>query len=292
MSPQDLAAAIIAGLNAGGEQFLEGTLAAALPIIWIVILGLHLGRPYILDMIDRFTLRLGADLLWLVYVGLRDLLIVSGVVMSFMFFFPDVVVTDALPLTGGLAAACLFGVLLIKLMGDPDHNLRDFRLVSACWAWARSSTSSLSWASSSGVATSPFLDHHPFPGDKHQSHLGRWPGLRLDRPARRPRCDYGRLHLTHWWAARSSGTGGRHIRKRSGPMTPEHVTTAITQALVQGGAQWMVATIVAFLPALWTMTLILQLGRPYVLRTLRRMRPASGSGHLVDVLPADPRRSA
>ena len=32
----------------------------------------------------------------------------------------------------------------------------------------------------------------------------------------------------------------------------------------------MVATIVAFLPALWTMTLILHLGRPYVLRTLRR----------------------
>ncbi len=131
MSPQDLAAAIIAGLNAGGEQFLEGTLAAALPIIWIVILGLHLGRPYILDMIDRFTLRLGADLLWLVYVGLRDLLIVSGVVMSFMFFFPDVVVTDALPLTGGLAAACLFGVLLIKLMGDPDHDLTAYRWVTA-----------------------------------------------------------------------------------------------------------------------------------------------------------------
>jgi hypothetical protein len=130
MSPQDLADAIVAGLNAGGEQFLEGTLAAVLPIVWIMILGLHLGRPYILDMIDRFTLRLGADLLWLVYVGLRDLLIVSGVVMSFMFFFPDVVVTDALPLTGGLAAACLFGVLLIKLMGDPDRNLGSYRAVT------------------------------------------------------------------------------------------------------------------------------------------------------------------
>ena len=98
------------GVNAGGEQFLEGTLAAALPIIWLVILGLHLGRPYILDMIDRFTLRLGADLLWLIYVALRDLLIVSGVIMSFMFFFPDVVTADALPLTGGFAAVCLFGV--------------------------------------------------------------------------------------------------------------------------------------------------------------------------------------
>src|SRR6266487_2443361 len=53
-------------------------------------------------------------------------------------------------------------------------------------------------------------------------------------------------------------------------MKPDDVATAITNALVQGGSQWMVATIVAFLPALWTMTLILHLGRPYVLRTLRR----------------------
>jgi len=128
VNTDQLTQAIISGINAGGEQFLEGTLAAALPIVWLAIIGLHLGQPYILEMIDRFTLRLGADLLWLVYVALRDLLIVSGVVMSFMFLFPDVVITDALPLTGGLAAACLFGVLLVKLMGDPDHTLRDFRI--------------------------------------------------------------------------------------------------------------------------------------------------------------------
>src|SRR6266516_7505981 len=130
MSPQDLTNAIITGINGGAEQFLEGTLAAVLPVIWLAILGLQLGRPYILDMIDRFTLRLGADLLWLVYVALRDLLIISGVVMSFMFFFPDVVTGSALPLTGGLAAVALFGVLLVKLMGDPDHNLREFCLVT------------------------------------------------------------------------------------------------------------------------------------------------------------------
>src|SRR5579859_7740444 len=130
MSVQDLTNAIISGINAGGEQFLEGTLAAMLPVMWLAILGLHLGRPYILGMIDRFTLRLGADLLWLIYVALRDLLIVTGVVMSFMFFFPDVVVSDQLPLTGGLAAAALFGVLLVKLMGDPDHDPRAFALVT------------------------------------------------------------------------------------------------------------------------------------------------------------------
>src|SRR5579864_6568023 len=53
-------------------------------------------------------------------------------------------------------------------------------------------------------------------------------------------------------------------------MNPTDIATAITQALIQGGAQWLVATIVAFLPALWTIALILHLGRPYVLRTLRR----------------------
>jgi hypothetical protein len=130
MSVPDLTSAIIQGINAGGEQFLEGTLAAVLPIVWLVLVGLHIGRPYILVMIDRFTLRLGADLLWLVYIALRDFMIISGVIMSFMFFFPDVATTDALPLTGGLAAVSLFGALLVKLIGDPDHNLRDYRLVS------------------------------------------------------------------------------------------------------------------------------------------------------------------
>lgn len=53
-------------------------------------------------------------------------------------------------------------------------------------------------------------------------------------------------------------------------MKPDDISTAITQALVQGGAQWMISTIVAFLPVLWTLALMLHLGRPYVLRTLRR----------------------
>jgi hypothetical protein len=53
-------------------------------------------------------------------------------------------------------------------------------------------------------------------------------------------------------------------------MNPNDVATAITQSLVQGGSQWLIATIVAFLPVLWTMALMLHLGRPYVLRTLRR----------------------
>lgn len=53
-------------------------------------------------------------------------------------------------------------------------------------------------------------------------------------------------------------------------MKPDDVANAITNALVQGGSSWFISTIVAFLPVLWTMALMLHLGRPYVLRTLRR----------------------
>jgi len=48
MTVTDLTNAIVAGINSGAEQFLEGTLAAILPVIWLALLGLHLGRPYIL----------------------------------------------------------------------------------------------------------------------------------------------------------------------------------------------------------------------------------------------------
>jgi hypothetical protein len=54
-------------------------------------------------------------------------------------------------------------------------------------------------------------------------------------------------------------------------MKPTDVATAITNSLVQGGSQWLISTIVAFLPVLWTMVLMFHLGRPYVLRTLRRL---------------------
>jgi hypothetical protein len=40
---------------------------------------------------------------------------------------------------------------------------------------------------------------------------------------------------------------------------------------VDGGQQWLVATIGAFMPALWAFTLMLHLARPYVLRTLAKL---------------------
>jgi hypothetical protein len=109
------------------EQFVEGTIAAALVALWLLALAMHLARPYMLAIVRKFTLRLGADLWWTIYVGLRDILLLQVFLGSFIYFYPDVVGGNDLPITGGLAAACAFAVLLLKLMTRGDANARSFQ---------------------------------------------------------------------------------------------------------------------------------------------------------------------
>lgn len=54
-------------------------------------------------------------------------------------------------------------------------------------------------------------------------------------------------------------------------MTPDDVTTAIVQAILHGGMRWVVSTVAALLPAMWVMTVILHLARPYMLRTISKL---------------------
>lgn len=117
----------VSGFFDAGESFVEGTIAAALVVLWLLVLALHMARPYMVSHLHRFSLRLGADLWWILYVGLRDLLLVQVFLGSIIFFYPDVVRGKELPITGGLAAACAFAVLLIKLTTRGDFDLRWFR---------------------------------------------------------------------------------------------------------------------------------------------------------------------
>jgi hypothetical protein len=130
MTVDQLAHAIINAFLVGGEQFLEGTVAAALPLLWMLVVALHLARPYMVRTTQKFSLRLGADIWWVLYVGLRDLLIAVTAIMSFMFLYPDVLVADALPIGGSLATVALFAALLVKLVADADNDPRAFKLVS------------------------------------------------------------------------------------------------------------------------------------------------------------------
>ncbi len=112
----------VSGFFDAGESFIEGTIGAALIVLWLLALALHLGRPYMVRTTGKFTLRLGADLWWIIYVGLRDLIVVQVFIGSFIFFYPDVVAGQDLPITGGLAAVCAFAVMLIKLTRPGDET--------------------------------------------------------------------------------------------------------------------------------------------------------------------------
>jgi hypothetical protein len=118
----------VSGVFDAGEGFLEGTIGAALVALWLLVVALHVARPYMVKNLRKFSLRLGADLWWIVYVALRDILLVQVFLGSFIFFYPDVVGGKELPITGGLAAVCAFAVMLIKLMTRGDADLRWFRI--------------------------------------------------------------------------------------------------------------------------------------------------------------------
>jgi hypothetical protein len=109
------------------EQFIEGTIAAALVVLWLLAVALHLARPYMLALTRKFTLRLGADLWWTIYVGIRDIFLLQVFLGSFIFFYPDVVGGNPLPITGGLAGACAFAALMLKLMTRGDASARSFQ---------------------------------------------------------------------------------------------------------------------------------------------------------------------
>jgi hypothetical protein len=118
----------VSGFFDAGESFIEGTIGAALVVLWLVALGLHLARPYMAHATGKFTLRLGADLWWIIYVALRDIFLLQVFLGSFILFYPDVVTGQQMPVTGGLAAVCAFAALLIKLVTRGDADLRWFRV--------------------------------------------------------------------------------------------------------------------------------------------------------------------
>lgn len=51
----------------------------------------------------------------------------------------------------------------------------------------------------------------------------------------------------------------------------EGMSDELVTSLVEGGKEWLVLTIAAGLPTLWSLTLIFHFARPYVIRVLRRL---------------------
>src|SRR5690242_8661608 len=67
----------VSGVFDFGEAFIEGTIGAALVALWLLAVALYMARPYMARNVHKFTLRLGADLWWIIYVALRDIFLIQ-----------------------------------------------------------------------------------------------------------------------------------------------------------------------------------------------------------------------
>ena len=54
-------------------------------------------------------------------------------------------------------------------------------------------------------------------------------------------------------------------------ITPQDLTSSLVQAMVQGEQMWLVSTLAALLPGLWTLSLMLHFARPYMVRMVRKL---------------------
>ena len=130
MKPDDVATAITQALLQGGAQWMISSIVAFLPALWTMTLMLHLGRPYVLRILRRCGLRLGADVWWMSYLLMRDALMLITFALSWIFFQPNIVANLALPITGSLAALLLLLALAVKLSRRVDDDIQAFRLAT------------------------------------------------------------------------------------------------------------------------------------------------------------------
>jgi hypothetical protein len=130
MKPDDVATAITQALLQGGAQWMISSIVAFLPALWTMTLMLHLGRPYVLRILRRCGLRLGADVWWMSYLLMRDALMLMTFALSWIMFQPNIVASAALPITGSLAALLLLLGLAVKLSRRVDDDIAAYRLAT------------------------------------------------------------------------------------------------------------------------------------------------------------------
>jgi len=54
-------------------------------------------------------------------------------------------------------------------------------------------------------------------------------------------------------------------------ISQKDLTNSLVQGMVQGEQQWLISTVAAFMPALWTLSLMLHIARPYMVRMVRNL---------------------
>ncbi len=100
-------------------------------LLSVVTLLLHIGRAYFERILGRLTLRVAADLWWLLYIALRDATLFVAVLFGFWGLNLDLMadIKIALPFVP-LGTVVLAGALWLKVFGNAEDLNRRYRAVT------------------------------------------------------------------------------------------------------------------------------------------------------------------
>lgn len=116
----------------GGAVWLQVTIAVALVFMMSMAFSLQIARGYFIRILEKFTLRLGADIWWLAYVLIRDGLIFLSFITSLLVFLPGTFLNYDIAVPFMPLSTLLFGTALVtKLYFDADENRNAFRVVTS-----------------------------------------------------------------------------------------------------------------------------------------------------------------
>lgn len=105
--------------------YTENTLAVLLTLITIVAVSVQIARGYFLRVLRKFTLRLAADMWWLMFVILRDASIFLVVFLGFMLFYPGTYQDFPIAVPFQPLAIDLYAIaLVILLVKDTDEEMQ------------------------------------------------------------------------------------------------------------------------------------------------------------------------
>ncbi|MCL5675108.1 MAG: hypothetical protein M1611_00670 [Candidatus Marsarchaeota archaeon] len=112
-------------LASGLYIYIIETITVVLSLLMVIAVSLQVARGYFLRILRKFTLRLTADLWWLVFIILRDLMVLLTVLLGLVVFMPaiDMAYPVAVPFEPLGVVLYAFALVLI-LTKDTDENAK------------------------------------------------------------------------------------------------------------------------------------------------------------------------
>lgn len=110
-----------------GSVYTENTIVVLITMLMVLALSVQIARNYFLRILKKFTLRLAADIWWLVYVLLRDASIFLVVFLGFVLFWPGIyqdfpIAVPFMPLAIDFYAMALVLMLVVDTDEVPVYN--------------------------------------------------------------------------------------------------------------------------------------------------------------------------